>query len=305
MSPRALIVGGTGFVGRHLAQRLSNRYEVVTSGRADDIRDPKRMLSLVANTRPEVVVNLAALTTVRETFQSPRETYEVGLLGLLNLFEALKTCDFKGHFLEVSSSEIYGIPAADQLPLTEATPLSPLHPYAVAKLAAEALCHQWRHSEALDIKIARPFTHIGPGQSSRFSVANFVHQVAKIMAGRHEPVVRVGDLTTTRDLTDVRDVVRAYDAIIHQGRSGGIYNVCSGEEIAMRTVLDELIRLSGMDIEIVIDAGLLRRAEQLRLRGIYTALKADTGWQPEIPLISTLKDTLQYALRQSSELAAK
>ncbi len=301
MTPRALIVGGTGFVGAHLARQLSDRYEPVLSGRADDIRDAARVRALVASAKPELVVNLASLTTVRETFADPKATYDIALFGLLNLLEALKIEGFRGKLLQVSSSELYGFPAPDQLPLTEATPLSPLSPYSVAKVAAEALCHQWNHAEAMQILIARPFTHIGPGQSVRFSVANFARQVAEIMRGRREPVMQVGQLATTRDLTDVRDVARAYDAILHRGSRNTIYNVCSGIETPMRSVLDELIILSGRTIEVAEDHGLIRKAEQQRLLGSYARLKKDTGWRPEIPLKTTLSDTLLYFVKQVND----
>ena len=297
MVHRALLIGGTGFVGRHLARQLADRYEVAVSGRAQDIRNAATVRNLVESTRPDLVVNLAALTTVRETFQHPRETYEVGLVGLLNLLEALKTHGFRGRFLEISSSEIYGIVQTEQLPIVETEPLRPESPYSVAKIAAESLCYQWHKSEGLDASIARPFTHIGPGQSDRFSVAHFVRQVAEIMVGTREPVIHVGDLTTTRDLTDVRDVVRAYDAILHFGKAGVPYNICSGRETLMRDVLDELIRLSGLPITVMIDQDRLRRTEQRRLLGSYAALAAKTGWKPEIPLASTLQDMLLYTLK--------
>jgi GDP-4-dehydro-6-deoxy-D-mannose reductase len=301
MTARALIVGGTGFVGAHLARQLSDRYAVTRSGRDDDVRDRGRVRALVQRARPDIVVNLASLTTVRETFDDPRAAYEIGLFGLLNLLDALKGAGFRGTLLQVSSSELYGFPTPDQLPLTEATPLSPQSPYSVAKIAAEALCHQWNYSDGIDIRIARPFTHIGPGQSVRFSVANFARQVAEIMAARREPVLRVGQLTTTRDLSDVRDVARAYDAILHQGTRDVIYNVCSGRETAMRAVVDEIIRLSGRKIEVLEDQGLVRKAEQQRLLGCHDRLTGETGWRPEIALEDTLSDILLYFVRQVND----
>jgi GDP-4-dehydro-6-deoxy-D-mannose reductase len=303
MTPRALIVGGTGFVGAHLARQFSDRYTATCSGRNDDVRDPQRVHALVERTKPDIVVNLASLTTVRETFDDPRATFEIGLFGLLNLLNALKDTGFHGTLLQVSSSELYGFPTPDQLPLSEATSLSPQSPYSVAKIAAEALCQQWNRTDGIDIRISRPFTHIGPGQSVRFSVANFARQVAEIMAGRREPVLRVGQLTTTRDLSDVRDVARAYDAIVHRGRRDVIYNVCSGRETAMRAVVDELVRLSGRGIEVLEDQDLVRKAEQQRLLGSHDRLTAETGWQPEIALKDTLSDTLLYFVKQVNDEA--
>lgn len=292
MRPRALIIGGTGFAGRHLARQLSDRYSVTATGRDQDIRDHKLVLELVSRSAPDLVVNLAAITTVRETCERPRETYDIGFFGLFNLLVALKSCKFRGRVLHVSSSEVYGFPASAELPLTEAAPLRPLSPYSVAKAAGEMLCQQWAQQGDFAIILARPFTHIGPGQSSRFSVAKFARQIADMMAGRLEPVIEVGNLRATRDLTDVRDVARAYDLILHLGAIGHVYNVCSGREVAMRDILDELIRLSGKHIEVAEARALVREAEQQRLCGSYAALKAATGWTPEIPLTRTLVDML-------------
>jgi GDP-4-dehydro-6-deoxy-D-mannose reductase len=295
VTARALLVGGTGFVGQHLARRLAGRYEVTVTGREQDVGDRTGILELVTRVRPEIVVNLAAITTVRETVEDPRKTYQTGFFGTLNLLEALESHGFAGRYLQVSSSEIYGHPAAHELPLGESAPLRPMSPYAVAKLAGEMLCHAWAQSAGFAILVARPFTHIGPGQSDRFAVARFAREIAEIMAGRREPVLSVGSLATSRDLTDVRDVVRAYDLILHHGKPATVYNVCSDREVVMGDVLRELVRLSGIQIRIVEDAALVRTAEQLRLCGSYQRLHDATGWRPERPLAKTLSDILAAA----------
>ncbi|MEX0852697.1 MAG: GDP-mannose 4,6-dehydratase [Bauldia sp.] len=296
MSGGALIIGGTGFVGRHLARQLSRRYRVKATGREHDVRHAKRLLGLVSRLEPEIVVNLAAVTTVAESFQDPRETLEIGVIGLLNVLTALRDCGFRGRLLHVSSSEVYGFPQASELPLSEASPLRPMSPYAAAKAAGEMLCRQWAEQAAFSILVARPFTHIGPGQSARFAVAKFANQIAEIMARRKRPVIEVGRLDATRDLTDVRDVARAYELIMHAGHHGQVYNVCSGREVTMRQVLDLLIRRSAVDIEVAENRLLYREAEQQRLRGSYAALGAATGWMPEIPLTQTLADVLAAAV---------
>jgi GDP-4-dehydro-6-deoxy-D-mannose reductase len=289
----ALIIGGTGFVGRHLARRLEPRYAVTATGRERDIRDRDAMMGLVGEVGPDIVVNLAAITTVAESRADPRRTYSIGFGGLLNLLEALETHGFSGRLLLVSSSEVYGHPRPDELPLTESAPFRPMSPYAVAKAAGEMLCREWIHSAGFEIVMARPFTHIGPGQSRRFSVASFAYQIASIVAGDRPAIVRAGNLDSTRDLTDVRDVVRAYDLLLHDGEAGSVYNVCTGREVKMRDVLAKMIALSGTRIEISEDRSLFRTAEQQRLCGSPEALAACTGWAPEVSLDKTLGDILR------------
>jgi GDP-4-dehydro-6-deoxy-D-mannose reductase len=298
MTARVLIVGGTGFVGRHLAAQLAPRYAVAASGREVDVREAQALWTLVSKAQPDIVVNLAAITTVRETVDDPRRTYATAVQGLQNLLEALAAEGFAGRLLQVSSSEVYGFPAPEALPLTEDAALRPMSPYAVAKVMAEMLCRQWTATAAFDILTARPFTHIGPGQSDRFATASFARQIAEIEAGLRAPVINVGRLDATRDLTDVRDVARAYEAILERGVAGATYNVCSGTETTMRTVLDALIARSGLKIEVVEDAGLVRGAEQQRLCGSHARLRADTGWAPQIPLALTLSDILEDSLQR-------
>ncbi len=296
MTASALIIGGKGFVGPNLARQLADRYDVVLAGRDCDIRDGDAVRRTIRALDPVLVVNLAAITTVRESFERPQETYAIGFSGLLDLLNALQASGFSGRFLHVSSSEVYGHPAPDQLPLVEGSPLRPLSPYAVAKAAGELLCRQRSRGCAFDILVARPFTHIGPGQSSRFSIASFSHQIARIMLGARKGAIEVGALNATRDLTDVRDTVRAYDLMLHKGRNGQLYNVCSGREVLMLDVLRELIRLSGCQVDIVQNPALVRAAEQSRLRGSYAALEAATGWKPHYTLTQTLSDILTHLI---------
>ncbi len=291
-------------MGRHLVRQLSDRYLVTATGREHDIRDSDTILDLVSQSLPEVVVNLAAITTVRGSVERPRETYDIGFYGLYNLLTALRSCNFTGRFLEVSSSEVYGFPSSDELPLKETAPFRPMSPYSVAKAAGEVLCHQWAQDGSFKVFIARPFTHIGPGQSCRFSVARFARLIAEIMTARRNPIVEVGNLRATRDLTDVRDVVRAYVLILHEGRHGATYNICSGREVIMRDVLQDLIHLSGKDIKVAENLVLVRESEQQRLCGSHATLTAATGWMPEIPLADTLRDVLTFALQEAGHSVA-
>jgi len=180
----ALLIGGTGFVGLHMQRSLHPRFKVVATDRSSDIRDGVKMGSLVKSVSPDIVVNFASVTTVRESFQDPLDTYRIGFLGTLNVLMALKESGFKGRMLNISSSEVYGFPPNDLLPVNEGAMLSPMSPYSVSKMATEALCFQWSQTEQFEIITARPFTHIGPGQSDRFAISNFARQLAEISLGK-------------------------------------------------------------------------------------------------------------------------
>ena len=294
MKRKVLLVGGTGFVGRHLEQYFLSNYAVTATGRNVDIRDEDQIKDLVTRTAPDIVINLASITTVRESFENPQETYMIGFWGTLNLLKSLKKTGFKGKMLQIGSSEVYGFPLPEQLPISESEPLRPMSPYAVNKAAIEALCYQWSQTGSFEILMTRSFTHIGPGQSDRFAISNFAKQIAEIKLGNREPMLHVGDLEATRDYTDVRDVVMAYDLIIQKGTNGGIYNVCSGKERSTKLMLDKLIAISGLSVSVSQDMSRVRASEQRRVCGNNEKLVRDTGWHQSIALDRTLSDILSY-----------
>jgi GDP-4-dehydro-6-deoxy-D-mannose reductase len=294
MHSTVLLIGGTGFAGSHMQRLLAHEYRVVVTGHSIDIRNSGQILDLVKSSFPDFVVNFASVTTVKESFDDPYQTYQVGFLGTLNLLEALKKIKFRGRMLNISSSEVYGFPSRDELPVRETAPVRPMNPYSVSKASTEALCYQWSQLEQFEIVTARPFTHIGPGQSAKFAISSFTKQIAEILLKKREPVMHVGDLQTTRDLTDVRDVVRAYRLLMEKGRSGEVYNVCSNNEVSIRSVLNELIGLANTPISISQEEARLRKAEQQRTLGSFEKIREQTGWLPVIPLTQTLRDMLSY-----------
>jgi GDP-4-dehydro-6-deoxy-D-mannose reductase len=294
MRATALLIGGTGFAGSHMHRLLNQEYKVIVSGHTTDIRDTDKIWDLVKTTAPDFIINFASITTVRESFDNPSETYQVGFLGTLNLLQGLKKIGFRGRMLNISSSEVYGFPSANELPVRETAAVRPMSPYAVSKAATEALCYQWSQTEQFEIVTARSFTHIGPGQSDKFAISNFAKQIAEILSRKREPVMHVGDLQTTRDLTDVRDVVHAYRSLLEKGRNGEAYNICSGAEFTLRSIVDELIRFANVPITIRQDEKLWRKAEQRRTCGSFEKIRQETGWSPKITLTRTLQDTLSY-----------
>ncbi len=290
---KVLLIGGTGFVGGHLQRHLcDNKYAVGVHGDSVDVRNPGEMQRLIFRERPDAVVHLAAISSVPESFKNPHQTFEINFTGTLNVLMALRSSGFRGRMLYIGSGDVYGLLADEDLPVTEERRLKPKNPYAVSKVAAEALCYQWSQTADFQIVMARPFNHIGPGQSERFALSDFAKQIVEIKIGRHNSTLRVGDIDVTRDFTDVRDVVKAYGLLLERGKNGEVYNVCSGKERSVRSLLSRLIDIAGVDARIEQDRNRLRPSEQRRVFGSFEKLRRDTGWLPDIPIEQTLHDIL-------------
>ena len=294
MTKKLLLVGGSGFVGTHIEAMRDSAYQIVGTGQELDVRNAERLKDFISQVQPDQVVHLAAVTTVVESLSNPQKTYDINFGGTLNVLTALREVRFKGRMLYVGSSDVYGSISELELPVSESRALKPLSPYAVSKVAAEALCYQWSQTECFEIVSARPFNHIGPGQSERFAIADFARQIAAIRLGLAEPVIHVGDIETTRDFTDVRDVVEAYFLLLGRGRNGEIYNVCSGVERSMRSLIERMCELAVVSVELRADVARFRPSEQRRVRGCNDKLVAHTSWRPRYSLDQTLSDILSF-----------
>ncbi len=198
-----------------------------------------------------------------------------------------------------SSAEVYGAVPEHLLPVTEDAPLAPVTPYAASKVAAEYLGVQAHLAYGLPVLRTRPFNHVGPGQSSAFVVSALAERIVEARRSGAASIV-TGNLTARRDLTDVRDVVRAYRLLAERGVAGEVYNVCSGRDVAIAEVARQMQRLAGVDLEFELDPALARPVDVPVVRGDYAKLHAATGWEPRISLESTLRDVLD----QWSERAA-
>lgn len=293
--PKLLVTGLRGFVGTNLQRYLKENatpWSLHQPAESYDLLCAEQLDALIADAKPDAVIHLAAQSSVPEAFRDPARTLNVNVIGTLNLLQALKRHQFSGAFLYVSSGDVYGQIAEDALPITEAHLPVPRNPYGVSKLAAEALCRQWSFSESWRIMIARPFNHIGPGQSDNFVLPSMARQLIAIKHGHQPNTLDVGDIDVTRDFLDVRDVIHAYIQLLEQGQNGATYNVCSGEERTVSDLLNQLCQISGVYPEITTDPTRLRRAEQRRVRGSFDKLASTTGWKPVI----TINDTLQNIL---------
>lgn len=287
-----MITGHDGFVGRHMQNLLHALPFVNDAGRPIDLCDPDSIRSALKNKQPEAIIHLAAQSNVPEAFHHPLKTYQVNFLGTLNLLTVLKECHFRGRFLFVGSGDMYGMALPETLPIQENVCLHPRNPYAVSKVAAEALCYQWSQTEDFEIILARPFNHIGPGQSEQFAIASFAKQIAEIKLGMRPAVIQVGDLDVTRDFTDVRDIARAYQLLLEKGNNGDAYNVCSGVERSVKSLLYALMSSAGVTASIEQVENMMRKVEQRRIFGSCKKLHLHTGWEPQIPLEQTLQDIL-------------
>lgn len=295
IAPSLLIVGSTGFVGKRALTRWPQATCLAdAAGEVVDICNKPALLTALANNLPSTVLHLAALSFVPDSFKAPEKTYEVNFLGTLRLLEALAESGFRGRFLFVGTGDSYGLVPDQALPIREEQPLRPRNPYAVSKVAAEALCHQWSRTGPFEVVMARPFNHIGAGQAPSFAMSDFARQIAEISDGKRPPVLQVGNIDVSRDFTDVGDVLSAYELLLARGQNGETYNVCSGVERSMRSMLERLLEIAGVSAEIVNDPARFRPADQPRVYGSHEKLSLHTGWQPTVPMDETLLNLYLY-----------
>jgi GDP-4-dehydro-6-deoxy-D-mannose reductase len=289
---RAFITGGSGFVGRHLEHHLHSCGDVVTS--ADRECDVTRMESVrpfLAESQPEVIYHLAALTHVGESWADPTEYTRVNVLGTKNLLDAARQVAPQATVVFISSADVYGIVNEQDLPVRETFRTAPTNPYASSKLEAEHFARDAVREFGQHVIVIRPFNHVGPGQSTRFAIPALASRLFEARdEGRHE--IRVGDLSTRRDFSDVRDVVRAYRLLTMHGRSGEIYNVASGIDTALSDIANTLRAEIAPEVQLVVDPTLLRPVEVPVMRGSFEKLHDATGWEPVITLETSLRDVV-------------
>ncbi len=308
---KVLITGATGFAGMHLIDHLSKDSEIeifgtslTTSGKNEkgtatiekiDLTDYQQVLELIEKIKPDQIYHLAALTAPGKSFDKSTEVVLANIEVEMNLLNALKEKELKSvRVLIVSSAEVYGLVEKEDLPVDEQTKLNPANPYAVSKIAQDFLGLQYFFSEKMDIVRVRPFNHTGPGQNDSFVIPSFAHQIAEIEKGEKEPVLRVGNLDAKRDISDVRDIVRGYVLLMEKGKGGEVYNIGSGKSFKIGELLDILLALSDKKIAVEKDQSKIRPIDVVDTYSDNSKIKKLTGWNPEIPIEKTLKETLDY-----------
>jgi GDP-4-dehydro-6-deoxy-D-mannose reductase len=291
---KVLVTGANGFVGRHLSAHLRASGDTVvgtdrTTG-GPDLNDAHGLASLFAAEGPEVVIHLAAQADVGGSWTSPVDTMRTNVEGTMHVLAAARAAGCR-RVVAVTSADIYGIVREDELPLDESAPLRPVSPYAASKAAADMVCIQAGLGYGQDVVRVRAFNHLGPGQSDKFVAPALASRVAAAES-RGEGAIAVGSLEPRRDFTDVRDVVRAYRLLALHGQAGEAYNVCTGTDVSIGDILEQLLLMARVPLRAVVDPDLVRPVDLPVLRGDASKLRTTTGWEPEIPLERTLADVL-------------
>ena len=304
-SARVLVTGAGGFVGPHLVRALVAHGAVVrgaglgapardtplTDWREADLADPAQAAAAIAAAPLDAVVHLAGQSSAAKSFEAPEATFRANVTGTWTLLEAVRAHAPTARVVVVSTSEVYG-PIEPGTRAAEAHPFAPVSPYALSKAAAEQIAAAYAATHHLDVLRARPFSHTGPGQTPRFVVPAFAQQVAAIEAGKAEPVLRVGNLEVTRDLSDVRDIVEGYCALLERGHPGAVYNLCRGEGVRLADVVQQLAAMSRVKLTVEVDPARLRPADTPWLVGDPSLTTAEVGWSVRRPFATTLGDVL-------------
>lgn len=316
---KVLITGITGFAGSHLADHiLANFPSVEVHGTrrwrskedaADhlngkvtfhecDITDAHNVYHVIEEVKPDRIFHLAAQSYVPASWDSPAETFHTNIVGQCNLLEAVKQLRPSGYdpIIQVAgSSEEYGKVGKEDLPITEATPLHPLSPYAVSKVAQDYMAYQYWQSFRLHTIRTRAFNHEGPRRGEVFVISNFCKQIAEMEREQRRPVIQVGNLDAIRDFTDVRDVVRAYWLAADHCEPGEVYIIASGTSHRIGDVLNQLVALSTRKgIAVERDPQRMRPSDVPVLVGDSSKFRRATGWVPTIAFETTLRDCLEY-----------
>ncbi len=295
---RAAVTGSSGFVGSHLIPYLRGHGdEVVTIDRTGtppvDVTDAAEVRDVLRAARPDAVYHLAALSHIGQSWDAPEAVFRINALGALNV---LRGCIDAGveRVLVAGSADVYGVVGPEDLPLTEESPIRPVTPYGASKAAADVLALQAFLGDGLVTLRVRAFNHTGPGQSTSMLVPGLAQRIADAKRSASSKIA-VGQLDIVRDLTDVRDVVRAYRLLVEHGTPGEAYNVCSGRGATVRDIAQGLTAMSDSLLTLVVDSELLRTVDVPRLVGSPAKLCAATGWEPEFDLRTTMHDVLTEA----------
>jgi GDP-4-dehydro-6-deoxy-D-mannose reductase len=311
-----LITGLSGFVSYYFLEFLeNNRINSVVKGidiltppfdvnkykylKCDferlDLLSRDKVENLIYNFNPDFFIHLASYSSVAFSWREPILSFQNNTNIYLNILEAIRRLNINCKILSVGSSEEYGNVEEDSLPITENHPLNPSSPYAVARVAQEMLSKVYVDGYNMNIVMTRSFNHIGPRQRDIFAVSAFAKQLVELKkSGRKDGEIVTGDVTVTRDFTDVRDVIPAYYLLLEQAECGQVFNVCSGKEISLNQIIEIMARILDLNVEIRADENLIRPTDIRRVVGCNDKIKKSLGWEARIGLEQSLADMINY-----------
>lgn len=316
MSKKVLITGITGFAGSHLMDYLLEHtdYDVFGIKRVNsslrnihhaldkitlldaDLLDETSLISVLHKIQPDQIYHLGALSWVSPSWDMPAVYMQTNAVGTINLFEAMRVTGCQARVLTSATPEEFGDVPRELLPITEETRIKPINPYAASKVAQDMVCISYHASYGMDIVRTRAFNHEGPRRDKHGAIASFAYQIARIEHGLQEPIIKVGNLSATRNFTDVRDTVRAYYLAMEKGISGELYLIGTDQIYTMEQVLHMLIAASSKaeEIKIEVDPARVRPTELMTFIGDYSKFKNMSGWEIQYPLQETLESVLEY-----------
>lgn len=291
---KVLITGSAGFVSQHLTPLCRSRGAQVIGWerKTVDLLDAAAVQRGLEETRPDWIFHLAAKSHIGRSWLDPLDTLQTNISAQVNLFESLRRLGMKPRIAVAGSSEEYGMLDPKDVPIHEETPLKPVSPYAVSKVAQDLMGLQYFKNYGLEVIRLRLFNQTGPGRSEAFVTSAFARQVARIEAGLQDPVLHVGNLSAVRDFTDVRDAAEALWLALERGEAGDVYNICSGEGIPISGILDLLKKESRADFRIVPDGDRMRPSDLPVIVGDGSKFRKKTGWSPRISFAQSMKDLL-------------
>ncbi|OGD86212.1 GDP-mannose 4,6-dehydratase, partial [Candidatus Curtissbacteria bacterium RBG_16_39_7] len=259
-----------------------------------DLLDKDKVLQVIAKTKPDLIFHLAGFTIPRLSYGQPEEAFKINVFGQINIFEALKILKLPTKILIVGSSEEYGIVKNPKKPVNEETPLNPVSPYAVSKIAQDFCGLSYFHTHKIPIIRIRPFPHLGPRLDERLAISSFAKQIVLIEKGMQEKIIKVGNLEAKRDFTDVRDMVHAYFLASEKCKPGEVYNIGSGKSYSLSQMLGILLSLAKVEIKIEKDPDRFRPVDVPEIICDAGKFRKITGWKPKVKIRETLKDILNY-----------
>lgn len=305
---KLLIFGYSGFVGPYLAKEfLKDNYEIVGSDIIEptednlkvefyksDLLNYDEVNKLISNVKPDMIINLAAISSVGLSWEFPQKTMEVNVIGALNILETSRKLDNKPKVMFIGSSEEY---APSNKSLNENSPLNSNNPYGISKLTQERYAELYRNQYGMKVYCVRPFNHTGIGQKDSFVLPSFCKQVAEIEMSGKPGIIKVGNLDVIRDFSDVKDIVRAYKLIIENDDCNIIYNVGSGKAYSLRELLDYIVSLSSQKIKVVVDPNKYRPIDTPYICCDNSLIRSFLDYHQEFDIFDTLKKIFRDFLK--------